>query len=774
MAVGLDENVRSRVSNQCSETRVEPSYRGLPVSDTVPRTQSDRRAARLIGLSATLMIVTSQPVTAQVSWDLYQVGAVETSQPPTLDGVLDEAMWQSAGVISDFVQQEPDEGAPSTERTEVRILYDAENLYFAVRAYDSEPNGVIATEMRRDSDRLLQEDNFQIILDTFKDSRSAYMFVTNPLGAQLDQQVANEGEGGFTGFMASSNVNRDWDGVWHVAARQTEDGWIAEIAIPMVTLRFPDVEVHSWGLNLMRNISRKNEQVFWAPIPKAYGLTRVSLAGSLNGLRSLNRGLDLRVTPFATNGANWVLETGVEDRSVDWDVGVDLKYGITAGVNLDLTINTDFAQVEVDDEQVNLTRFPLFLPEKRDFFLENSGQFTIGSVTPFRRLADLFFTRRIGLSAAGDNVPIIGGARLTGKVGRNDVAILSVRTGEAFGLSGENFFVSRYSRNILSRSRVGALFINKDQTNGTDYNRTYAVDMSLAPHPSFSVVGFFAKTETPGLDGDDLGNYLNATWLDNAWRIYGEFANFEDNFNPEVGFLPRRGITTSKLHLERDPRPERWGVRQFSPMVNYVYTTDQTGRKVSTQWHFMNGTRFDNGAFLNVWYNLYFERLDDPFPLGGVEIGAGDYTYGEWRFSFNSNPARRVYYQLMYAPQDFFDGTRRDAMVQVGARLTDRLAAEARYTRNDVRLPDGSFEVNLASLRVDFAVSPTMTFRSVTQYNSQSEQFGTSARFRWTYGPGSDIYVTYDEVHRDPTDPTGLLEYRDRRLLIKATYLLSR
>ena len=741
----------------------------------------DRSAGR--GVSAAAMLILAlfiatgavvAPAAAQTSWELYQVGAVATDEPPVLDGILDEDVWLDAGLVSDFVQQEPNEGAPASERTEVRLLYDAQSLYLGVRAYDSSPYGATATEMRRDSERILQEDNFQIVLDTFKDSRSAYMFATNPLGAMLDQQVFNEGEGGLRGFGNSSNVNRDWDGVWHVAARRVDDGWIAEIAIPMVTLRFPDDQVQSWGLNLMRNIGRKNEQAFWAPIPKAYTLTRVSMAGSLNGLESLERGLDLRITPFVTSGASSVLESGVTDDDLQGDMGVDLKYGITPSLNLDVTVNTDFAQAEVDDEQVNLTRFPLFYPEKRDFFLENSGQFAVGSATSINRVADLFFSRRIGLSDAGDNVPIIGGARLTGKIGRNDVAVLNVRTDDAFGQSGENFIVTRYSRNVFARSRVGALFVNKDEVGGPAYNRTYAADMSLAPHPSFTVVGFLAKTETPGVSGGEMGSYLNATWLDDTWRIYGEFADLEDGFNPEVGFVPRRGIVTSKLHMERNPRPDWLGIRMLSPMVNWTYTTDQTGRKLSTRWHFMNGTRFDNGAYFNVWYNRYFERLDDAFTVGGIQIPVGDYTFGEWRVSFDSNPARRIYYTLSYSPQDFYDGTRSDKSVSLGARITDRLSTEAQYTRNDVDLANGSFDVDLASVRVDFALSPTMTLRSVTQYNSQSDQLGTSARLRWTYSPGSDLYVTYDEVHRDPRDPTGLLEYRDRRLIVKATYLLSR
>ncbi len=712
---------------------------------------------------------------AQTSWDRYQVGAAHTARPIILDGVLDEEAWAAAGLIDALVQQEPNEGAPASERTEIRVLYDAENLYFGVRVYDSDPSGVWATEMRRDSDRILDEDNIQIILDTFKDSRSAYMFATNPLGARLDQQVFNEGEGvSAGGFGVSTNINKDWDGVWHVQTSRLDDGWIAEIAIPIVTLRFPAGDVQSWGLNVKRNIGRKNEQAFWAPIPKAYDLTRVSLAGSLSGMQSLSRGLDLRVTPFATSGASRVLETGIEDDNFQREVGLDLKYGITAGLNLDLTVNTDFAQAEVDDEQVNLTRFALFFPEKRDFFLENSGQFNMGSVNATNRLADLFFSRRIGLSATGEDVPILGGARMTGKIGRNDIAVMNVRTDRAFGSSGENYFVSRYSRNLFARSRVGAMFINKDEVGGPHYNRTFAADMSLAPLPTLSIVGFLAKTESPGFSDNQMGSYINASWLDARWKIFSEFADLEDNFNPEVGFLPRRGVRTSKHHFEWDPRPDRWGIRQFSPMVNYIYTTDQNNRKLSTRTHVMNRTIFQTGADLTVWYNHYFERLDAVYSRFPVDIAAGDYTFGEWRFQFRSNPARRLYYELVYSPQDFYDGTRSNKEVKLGARLTDRVSAEGAYARNDVDLRLGSFDVDLASLRVDFALSPTMTLRSIGQYNSQEDEFGLAARFRWTYSPGSDLYVTYDEQHYDPFDPTGILEIRERRLTVKATFLITR
>ncbi len=725
-----------------------------------------------------------------------RIRATRTDVAPTLDGILEEHVWGRGGVIDELVQQEPNEGARASEDTEIYLLYDPETLYIGVRAWERSEYGVVATEMRRDSDRILDEDNIQIILDTFRDSRSGYMFVTNPLGAQLDQQIFNEGQGGARQFgFSSSNINRDWDGVWHVAARTLDDGWVAEIAIPMVTVRFSDAAQQSWGLNIMRNMGGKNEQAFWAPISKEFTITRVSMAGVLEGMEGLNRGMDLRVTPFVTGGGSSRLEANSENNDWQRDYGLDVKYGLSAGLNLDLTLNTDFAQAEVDDEQVNLTRFALFFPEKRDFFLENSGQFRIGSANPFNRYAELFFSRRIGLTDSGDNVPIIGGARVTGKVGQNDVAVMSVQTDEALGTAAENFSVAKFSRNF-GRSRIGALFINKtdidafgDLAADTSYfNRTYAVDAVFAPHPNFTIQGFVSGTQTSGLTApvDDpatparedegwggMGSYINAEWLDTNWRIYGEYADFENDFNPEVGFLPRRGIRTSKWHIERNPRPDFWGIRVLSPMVNYIYTTDQTGLRIADRWHYMLGVRFDNGAFLNLWLNDNFDRVDRDFSLNNVVIPVGDYDFNEYRVSFDSNPSRRLYYSVMLAPQQFYGGDRFDTQGKVGARLSDRLSTEASWTRNDVSIPNGEFTVDLATLRVDFAISPTMAIRSITQYNSFVEQFSSSARFRWTYRPGSDVFIAYDELRRDPTDPLSAFTFRDRRLILKATFLLT-
>ena len=727
-------------------------------------------SALLLSTIAALTSTTTLPLSAQQTNGAHQAQAVRVEQGPDIDGDLSDGIWGNAALIDAFIQQEPDEGAAATERTEVRLLYDESNLYIGVQAFDSDPAGIIATEMRRDSPRILDEDNFQIILDTFEDSRSGYMFVTSPLGAKLEQQVFEEGEGRTFGL--SSNINRDWNGVWHVATRQTPDGWTAEIAIPLVTLRFPENDQQSWGVNFMRNIRRKNEQVFWAPIPKPYTLTRVSLAGDLQGLRSLNRGLDLRIKPFLVGGGRRISEDDVVTTSSQGDVGLDVKYGVTAGLNLDLTVNTDFAQAEVDDEQINLTRFALFLPEKREFFLENAGQFNVGTTNTFQRIADLFFSRRIGLSDTGDAIPILGGARLTGKVGRNNIAVMDIQTDDAFGRNGENFLVARYSRDILTRSKVGAIVINKEEVGGDHFNRTFGADFVLAPHPSLAMNGFIAKTSSSGVSGNDVGGHFRAEWLNQSSQAHIEYSNLQENFNPEVGFVPRIGIRKTRVHLEWNPRPDRWGIRVLEPMANVTYTTDQNNRLLSRRIHNMIGVRMDNGAYFIVWYNDYFERLDEPFVLRpDVIIAPGDYNFGEWQFWLTSDPSRRLYTSLQYKPQTFYDGDRTDVSATLGLRLTNRLSTEGKYTRNDVDLPAGDFVAELASIRIDFALSPKMTIRTVTQYNSLSEQWSTSARFNYIYRPGSDIYLVFDEVRMDPS---GLSEVRDRQVLLKFTYLLSR
>ena len=700
--------------------------------------------------------------------DEHQIEAKRASAAPAIDGVLDEAVWQGATVVDSFTQQEPSDGAPATERTEVRVLYDVKYLYIGVRALDSDPRGVIATEMRRDSLQLLEEDNFQIILDTFRDSRSGYMFVTNPLGAKLEQQIFEEGGGNVRG--AASNINRDWNGVWDAAAKRTSDGWTAEIAIPMVTVRSPAVDVQTWGVNFMRNIRRKNEQVFWTPIPKPYGLTRVSQAGTLTGMRDVTRGLDLRVKPFVIAGGRRDRLGRAASSSALRDAGLDAKYGLTSELTLDVTLNTDFAQAEVDEQQVNLTRFPLFFPEKRDFFLENSGQFTIGNQGTQRR-ADLFFSRRIGLSETGQPIPILAGARMTGKVEGHNLAVMDLQTDEGFGRPGDNFFVARYSKDMFSRSKVGGLVINKEASGLARFNRTFAADALIAPTRSLSFHSFLARTSSPGISDQQQAYHARAMFVNNKWNTYAEYTDIDDNFNAEVGFVPRTGIRMTSLHVERNPRPGGL-IRVMEPMMNLDYTTDQQNRLISRRVHHMVGTRFQDGTYVNIVLNRVLEVLDQPFAIQRqVTIPAGTYRFYDWNFSYSSPGSRRFYQRATYSPQTFYGGTRSDIDVTLGVRAMSNASAEVSVQRNDIDAPWGAFVVNLGILRVDYTLSPRMALRSLSQYNSSTRQFSASIRYNFIYKPGSDLYIVYDGLQGNLP---GRPELRNQQVVVKMTYLLSR
>jgi len=716
----------------------------------------------------------ASPVAPTTTGGRRRVTASRTDGSIKLDGILDEDAWQQAVPATGFVQQEPSPGQPATDRTEVRVLYDKGNLYIGFKATSAVP--VVATEMRRDADRLFDEDNFQVILDTFHDSRNGYMFVTTPLGARLEQQIFDEGEGGGRG--ATSTINRNWDGVWDSAAKITDEGWTAELLIPFTTVRFRPADEQVWGINLLRHTRRKNEITYWSPIPRAYSLTRVSLAGELDGLRNLSRGLDLRLKPFTVGGGR-IISTApsVNTTSVVRDIGLDARYGLTAGLNLDLTVNTDFAQVEVDDQQVNLTLFSLFFPEKRDFFLENSNFFTMGtgpSFTTTQVQTDLFFSRRIGLSPTGQAVPIIGGARLAGKAGRNNIGVLNIQTDSAFGRPGDNFFVSRYSRDILRRSRVGAVFINKDQSGTGYFNRTMGVDANFALGRSLQVSSYLAKTETPGKVGNDMAMYGRIAYRDPKWNLYVNYLDVQENFNAEAGFVQRTGVRTTKAYVSQTPRPKRGPVKFFEPMYVFTYMTDQTNRMVYRQGHYMLGTTLRDDSFINVIFQQVVDVLDAPFRIRpDVTIPTGEYRMNEVILTYNTSPGKRLYERLTVSPVQFYGGTRLNMSAAAGVRLSSQLSTEVQYNRNDVKMPWGNFVVNLASARVDYTFSPRMTLRSLTQYNTSTSEVSTNIRFNFIYRPGSDLYLVYTDQIQTGL-PADIFGRKDRQLVMKLTYLLQK
>ena len=766
----------------------------------------------LVAYGCTALLVGAVPTSAvaQPSKERPFIQAAKVDTGPKVDGVLDDAVWQTATPVETFTQQEPNLGQPASERTEVRIVYDSRTIYIAVHAYQpggvalaeagagaadpgADPHahhgdGVVATEMRRDSDRLFDEDNFQVILDTFKDSRNGYMFVTTPLGAKLEQQVFDEGEGGGRG--TTSNVNRNWEGVWDSAARITDDGWTAEIAIPTNTLRFRSTDQQTWGINFLRHIRRKNELDYWSPIPRAYSLTRVSLAGELRGLENLSLGWDLKLKPFVVAGPRY-RETSAANRSTTWtrDVGLDARYGVTAGLNLDVTLNTDFAQVEVDDQQVNLTRFGLFFPEKRDFFLEASNFFTMGTGASFTSTpvqTDLFFSRRIGLSDTGQPVPILGGARLTGKVGRHNIAVLDVQTDSAFSRPGDNFFVSRYSRDVLRRSRIGAIFVNKESVDGNaHYNRTMGLDGNFSLGNSFQVNTYLAKTATnpdqpwlggrPIGEGNDMAFYGRIAYRDPRWQVWLNYLDVQENFNPEAGFLQRSGgHRTTKAYFSRTPRPKKGAIKVMEPMYVLTYTTNQQGQLVGRLHHVMLGTTLRDDSFINVIYQRNHDMLEQPFTIRpGVRIPIGSYDMNEWMFTYNTSPGRRFFQRVTFQPNQFYGGTRRSLSYGVGARASSQLSAELNYNRNDVKMPWGDFLVNLTSLRVDYTFSPRMTIRSLTQYNTSTHEISNNVRFNLIHRPGSDLFVVYNDL-RQTGLPGDVFPQKDRQLAVKLNYLIQK
>ena len=525
----------------------------------------------LIGVVSTFSLAASAAAQAPAEHDhsgreQYHVEARHASRAPAIDGVLDEPIWGDAAMLDNFTQQEPNDGAPASERTEVRLLYDAEHLYIGVRAFDSSPDGIIATEMRRDSPRLLDEDNFQVILDTFRDSRSGYMFVTNPLGAKLEQQVFEEGGGNVRG--AASNINRDWNGVWDAAAQRVADGWTAEIVIPMVTVRSPEVDVQTWGVNFMRNIRRKNEQVYWSPIPKPY--TRDARQPGRHGVRDDGRHAGTRPAAEAVCGG-WRPprsagrighEQPARRRRTGREVRTDLRPRARRHGEHRLRAGRG-GRAAGQPHAVP----PLLSGEARLLPRELGAVHGRQSGQP----AD----RRISSSAAasdcrrpGSRFRILGGARMTGKMGRNNLAVMQLQTGEAFGRPGDNFLVARYSRDVGERSRVGGLFVNKEAIDDARFNRTIAADAVFAPTRSFSVHSFLARTATPGVADNQQAFQTRVLFLNNRWNNYAEFPTSRTTSTTRWGSCRAPASGRRQVHLERNPRPGGL-IRVLEPMITF-------------------------------------------------------------------------------------------------------------------------------------------------------------------------------------------------------------
>ena len=544
---------------------------------------------------------------ALASAKIARAGGVE--QAPLLDGdVLGDPAWADAVPVSGFRQTRPEDGQPATERTEVRVVFTRDTIYFGVVCYDRDPSAIIMTDSRRDS-TLNDSDSFQMVLDTFSDQQNGFVFGTSPAGQEYDGQVINEGGGRFNfrgsgggGFSrgGAGGFNLNWDGAWQVRTAITDVGWTAEFAIPFRTVRYPARADQSWGVNFQRNIRRRNETAYWSPLPRQYNLYRVSMAGQLAGIEPpVGFTRNLQITPYVIGEIVTRDHQPDQDPQALGDGGGDLKYSVTSGLTLDATYNTDFAQVEVDDQQINLDRFNLFFPEKRPFFLENAGVFTVnneGSSGRNRGQTELFFSRRIGISDSGEQIPILGGARLSGKVTDSfTVGFINMQTEDVADIApANNFTVARVRRDLPNRSSVGGIFVNRQST-GTaaptnDYNRTYAVDGRWGIGQNGLVQGFLGRTQTPGYDGRDHALSISGNYSSEAWRLVTGYQENGEDFNPEAGFVRRSGFRKFDAGVNNRSRPNGFlKFQELTPHANFArfWTFDGIMESSYTHLHFM-------------------------------------------------------------------------------------------------------------------------------------------------------------------------------------------
>jgi hypothetical protein len=696
--------------------------------------------------------------------------AVRAETLPVVDGdVLGDPAWAAVPPLTAFWQTTPVEGAPASERTEVHILYTADTLYFGVVCRDSDPAGIIVNGSRRDSP-LDETDAFQIILDTYRDRQNGFVFGTNPAGLEYDGQVTNEGQGGGASAPGAaggslSGFNRNWDAAWTVKTRSGDFGWSAEFAIPFQTLRYGRGRGREWGLNFQRNVRRRNESSFWAPLPRQYDLFRLSRAGTLAGLEPPPQ-RNLKLLPYVL-GATTRAYDGPRDTTAD--AGGDLKWSVRPSLALDATVNTDFAQVEVDEQQVNLDRFSLFYPEKRPFFLENAGLFTLGSPGE----VDLFFSRRIGIGPSGEVVPIAGGARLSGKLGGWNVGLLDMqtRTG-ATEVPANNFAVARVSRELPNRSRVGAILVNREGTGARspagDHNRTFGADGRWGIGRYGALEGYLAKTSTPGLSGRDHAFNLGASLSAPAWEVNAEYTEVGEHFNPEAGFLARRDFRKPEgVVMHRRRVSDFLGLLEVRPHVSYRGYWKPGGFQESGFLHVDNHLEWKSGWEAHTGINFTREGVLQPFEIyPGVVVPPGTYDHREAMLVGITNQGAPLSFETRVTLGGFFGGSRVSATSALRGRIGEAFNSSVDFVRNDVSLAAGRFVTNLVRMRLSYSFSTRLYLQALLQYNDVIDNWSTNLRFGWLHAANTGLFVVYNENRDTERDPLGL-GVRDRTVTIK-------
>ena len=695
--------------------------------------------------------------------------AAALTQVPTIDGnVGDDPAWRDARPATGFVQTRPDEGFPASQRTEVYIGFTDDTLYIGAICYDEDPSAIIVADSRRDSN-LTDTDSFQVIIDTFRDRQNGFVFGTNPAGIQYDAQVTKEATGARSGRVTGLNLN--WDTSWSVASTLSPIGWSTEIAIPFKSLRYGGGDVQTWGINFQRNIRRNNEETFWAPLPRQFNLYRVSMAGAIEGIGVAPQ-RNLKVTPYGLGkGARGGGASGTE---AEGEFGVDVKYSLTPSLTLDATYNTDFAQVEADDVQANLDRFDLFFEEKRPFFLENAGHFSVGNPQE----VELFFSRRIGIADDGTPLPIEGGLRLTGKVGaRTNVGLLHMRSKAVPGTAPRNdYSVARLNYELPNRSGIGLLAVNRQGDGshlvekGDDHNRTYAIDGRWGIGEHITLSSWVAKTDSPDRSGDDHAYKFQATRSSEKWSHNLAFTEVATNFNPEVGFLARTAYRRATAYVLRRIRPKNlWGLHELRPHIGFFGYWGYEDNYHETNWvHIDNHWEWNSGLEIHTGVNLTREGVREPFEIvSGKTIPAGDYNHAESQLVFWTDEAKPLSFQLESKIGGRFGGDRINVEPLLRYRIGEKFTSELSWNYNKFKLPDSKFTVNVGRFRATYSFTPSISLQALVQYDNRNDLVATNLRFAWLHSANTGLFVVYNEF-----DEHGLGPPR-RELIVKYSRILD-
>ena len=712
--------------------------------------------------------------TAELLPEVRSASATKVTAAPNESNWRDPAAWGGAEVITGFIQSEPVQGQPASERTEVRVVYDEDAIYVGGWLYDSDASQIVVGEQRRDAN-LNRFDAFLVVLDTFFDRENGFVFATNPGGIEHDGQVIDEGRqtgrgrGGAVagnegrqqaGAQGGFNVN--WDGSWTVSTDRDAEGWYAFFRIPFSTLRYGAGT--EWGVNFGRFIGRKNEQVFWSPIPRQDNLYRVSYGGVLEQL-DIPIQREITFTPYLLSSAQKVpaVDPGFD---YPFEVGADAKVGITPSLSLDLSVNTDFAQVEVDDEQVDLTRFSLFFPEKRPFFLENAGRFAVGN----NQSAQMFFSRRIGIGENGSQVPIEWGSRLSGRVGGLDVGLLHMRTDAVpGGEPGNRYSVARFARELPNRSGVGVMFTERSGIGiEDDYGRTLAFDTNIGIGEFFNFTGVVGTTrasrpdESTPTDGREAV-ILTAIYRDSEWQFRGSYDRIGVNFNPELGFLRRSDFQQVSGTIWRDIRvPSSDFIRQVSPHTSYTTSFGlESGIKETATWHIHVLTNLENGGQISGAADWIFDGLSETLALTTglddegnrifAEVSPGEYSGWLFNPTISTSSQVPVVWSTNLLFGQFFSGTRRGGTTSLSFQLGGALAGGLGLEYNQIELPvaGGNFDATVVSSRIGYSFSPSLFLQSLIQYNTQTAVWSGNLRFGWVDTAGTGLFVVYNERQSD-------------------------